>query len=118
MTTGLPSKPLHPRWVLVVGFILPSGGQVLNRMPQRAITFLFFAVLFGWVSMNLIPASVCVARAYPAWRCFIVQHAGLFFIWLIAAMDAYQGARIRRTEFDFSQGNGLPLQTDSRDPHA
>lgn len=87
-------------------------------MPQRAITFLFFAVLFGWVSMNLIPASVCVARAYPAWRCFIVQHAGLFFIWLIAAMDAYQGARIRRAEFDFSQGKGLPLQTESREPDA
>ena len=118
MTAGLPSKPPHPRWALVVGFMLPSGGQLLNRMPQRAITFLFFAVLFGWVSMNLIPASVCAARAYPAWRCFIVQHAGLFFIWLIAAMDAYQGARIRRAEFDFSQGKGLPLQTESREPDA
>ena len=118
MTAGLPSKPPHPRWVLVVGFMLPSGGQLLNRMPQRALTFLFFAVLFGWVSMNLIPASVCAARAYPAWRCFIVQHAGLFFIWLIAAMDAYQGARIRRAEFDFSQGKGLPLQTESREPDA
>jgi hypothetical protein len=47
-----------------------------------------------------------------------VQHAGLFFIWLIAAMDAYQGARIRRTEFDFSQGKELPPQTDSRDSDA
>ena len=118
MTAGLTSKPPHPRWALVVGFMLPSGGQLLNRMPQRALTFLFFAVLFGWVSMNLIPASVCAARAYPAWRCFIVQHAGLFFIWLIAAMDAYQGARIRRAEFDFSQGKGLPLQTESREPDA
>ena len=118
MTEAFPSKPLHPRWVLVVGFLLPSGGQLLNRMPQRAITFLFFAVLFGWVSMNLIPASVCAARAYPAWRCFLVQHAGLLFIWMVAAMDAYQGARIRRAEFDFSQGKGLPLQTESREPDA
>ena len=104
MTEAFPSKPLHPRWVLVVGFLLPSGGQLLNRMPQRAITFLFFAVLFGWVSMNLIPASVCAARAYPARRWFLVHPAGLFFIWMVAAMDAYHGARIRRTEFDFSSG--------------
>ena len=111
MTGALPSKPLHPRWVLVVGFLLPSGGQLLNRTPQRAITFLFFAVLFGWVSMNLIPASVCAARAYPAWRCFLVQHAGLFFIWMVAAVDAYQGARIRTAEFDFSSGKEAPPQT-------
>lgn len=111
MMDASPAKPLHPRWVLLVGFLLPSGGQLLNKMPQRAITFLFFAVLFGWVSMNLIPASVCAARAYPAWRCFLVQHAGLFFIWMVAAMDAYQGARIRSAEFDFSSAKEVPPQT-------
>ena len=115
MTGAPPSRPPHPRWVLVVGFLLPSGGQLLNRMPQRAITFLFFAVLFGWVSMNLIPASVCAARAYPAWRCFLVQHAGLLFIWMVAAMDAYQGARIRSAEFDFSSGKEASPET-GQDP--
>ena len=116
MTGASPPRPPHPRWVLVVGFLLPSGGQLLNRMPQRAITFLFFAVLFGWVSMNLIPASVCAARAYPAWRCFLVQHAGLLFIWMVAAMDAYHGARIRRTEFDFSSTKETAPQNRQTQP--
>lgn len=94
-------KPPHPRLVLALGLVMPCAGQVLNRTPQRALTFLFFAVLFGWVTMNLVSAQVCVARAYPAWRCFVAQHAGLFFIWLVAAMDAYQHARVRWVEFHF-----------------
>jgi len=100
------------------GLVAYFGRSVAKQDAAARHYFSFFAVLFGWVSMNLIPASVCAARAYPAWRCFIVQHAGLFFIWLIAAMDACQGARIRRTEFDFSQGKELPLQTGSRNPDA
>jgi len=94
-------KPPHPRLVLALGLLLPCVGQVLNRTPQRALTFLFFAVLFGWVTMNLVTVQVCAARGYPAWRCFVAQHAGLLFIWLVAAMDAYQHARVRWVEFHF-----------------
>lgn len=103
MTYLSPPKPTHPRLVLLVGFLLPCSGQLLNRMPQRAITFLFFGIIFGWVTMNLITSDVCSARAYPAWRCFLVQHSGLIFIWMVAAMDAYQIARVRWEEFHFAQ---------------
>ena len=94
-------RPPHPRLVLALGLLLPCVGQVLNRTPQRALTFLFFAVLFGWVTMNLVTAPVCAARSYPGWRCVVAQHAGLLFIWLVAAMDAYQHARVRWVEFHF-----------------
>lgn len=97
------SKPLHPRLVLAAGLVFPCVGQVLNRTPQRALTFLFFAMLFGWVTMNLVTAAVCAARGYPAWRCFVAQHAGLLFIWLVACMDAYQHARVRWVTFHFSK---------------
>lgn len=96
-------EPPHPRLVLAVGFLLPCVGQVLNRTPQRALTFLFFALLLGWVTMNLVSAQVCLARSYPAWRCFVAQHAGLLFIWLVAAMDAYHHARVRWVEFHFAK---------------
>ncbi len=41
MTEAFPAKPPHPRCILVVGFLLPSGGQLQKKMPQRAIAFRF-----------------------------------------------------------------------------
>ena len=92
------------------GLVAYFGRSVAKQDAAARHYFYFFAVLFGWISMNLIPASVCAERAYPAWRWFLVQHAGLFFIWMVAAMDAYQGARIRRSEFDFSSGKEITTQ--------
>lgn len=92
------------------GLLASFGWSVAKKDAAARHCFSFFAVLFGWVSMTLIPASVCAARAYPARRWFLVHPAGLFFIWMVAAIDAYQGTRIRRAEFVFSASKEITKQ--------
>ncbi|WP_235993574.1 hypothetical protein [Paraburkholderia solitsugae] len=78
-------RPLHPYLVLAAAVILPGGGQVLNRMPTRGLIMIFFMLSLGIVTMEL---------AAPG-RSFIGRHAGGFFVYAIAVMDAYMTARYR-----------------------
>lgn len=80
-----PRRPLHPYLVLAAGLILPGAGQVLNRMPTRGLIMIFFMLSLGFVTMEL---------AAPG-RSFIGRHAGGFFVYAIAVMDAYLTARYR-----------------------
>lgn len=84
--------PLHPAIVMAAA-LLPGIGQLLNRQATRAVTFVFFMLLFGWVSYQFTT---------PA-HSFIGRHAGGFFIYAISIMDAYRWARYR-WEIYFRQG--------------
>jgi len=77
--------PLHPLWVLLIAILLPGVGQVLNNTPKRGVMFLFFIMSLGWVTMHLAPPDAS----------FLGRHAGGFFSYAIAIMDAYRWARYR-----------------------
>ncbi len=69
--------------------LFPGIGQLLNNQPTRAVTFVFFMMLFGWVSFQFTSPE----------HSFVGRHAGGFFIYAISIMDAYRWARYRRELF-------------------
>lgn len=76
---------MHPYIVLLVAILLPGVGQLLNRMPQRALTFAFFVLSLGWITYNLTtPEQSPIGR-----------YAGGIFIHGFAVIDAYRWARLR-----------------------
>lgn len=79
------AKPWHPFLVLLVAVILPGVGQVLNRVPLRGLTMVFFMLVLGLVTYEVASPDVSV----------VGQFAGGIFIYAISIMDAYKGARIR-----------------------
>jgi hypothetical protein len=80
-----PRRPLHPYVVLAAAVLLPGAGQVLNRMPTRALTMIFFMLSLGFLTLQL---------AAPG-RSFVGSHAGGIFVYAIAVLDAYGIARYR-----------------------
>ncbi|HKT94544.1 MAG TPA: hypothetical protein VJS18_20455 [Paraburkholderia sp.] len=78
-------RPLHPCVVLAAAAMLPGAGQVLNRMPRRALIMVFFMVLLGFLTLQL---------AAPE-RSFVGRHAGGIFVYAITVLDAYAVARYR-----------------------
>jgi hypothetical protein len=92
MTAVLPTaamRPIHPLLVLVTAIVLPGMGQVLNRMPMRGLTMVFFMIVLG----------IATAHVAPPDRSFIGQHAGGVFIYAVSIIDAYVWARYSRTYF-------------------
>ena len=88
-------RPLNPYLVMAVAILLPGCGQVLNRQPERGIRFLFFILLFGWLSFHLTtPAHSLVGR-----------YAGGIFIYSLAVLDAYKWARMRWERYRRSAGD-------------
>jgi len=75
----------HPWLVLAVAALLPGVGHLPLRMPQRALTFAFFVLVFGWLSLHLAPPA-----ASPVGRV-----AGGLFVQSLAMLDAYRWARLR-----------------------
>lgn len=78
-------KPWHPYVVLLVAIILPGVGQVLNQVPMRGLTMLFFMLVLGVVTYEVASPDVSV----------IGKFAGGIFVYALSVMDAYQGARVR-----------------------
>ncbi|MCA3509607.1 MAG: hypothetical protein IOC80_08835 [Rhodobacter sp.] len=78
--------PLNPYTVLVVAFLLPGMGQVLNRQPVRGLIFVCFAVLLGAFTLKTAEPDVS----------FVGKISGGLFVWAVATLDAYKTARIRR----------------------
>ena len=78
-------RPINPYAVLALAIVLPGSGQVLNGTPQRGLTFLFFIIMLGWVSMNVMPAHAT----------FIGRSIGGVFIYGLSVIDAYRCARVR-----------------------
>ncbi|SIT41488.1 conserved membrane hypothetical protein [Paraburkholderia ribeironis] len=82
-------RPLHPFFVLAAAAILPGAGQVLNRMPTRALVMVFFMLSLGFLTLRL---------AAPE-RSFVGRHAGGIFVYAVAVLDAYGIARYRWERF-------------------
>jgi hypothetical protein len=82
-------RPLHPYVVLAAAVLLPGAGQVLNRMPTRALIMVFFMLSLGFLTLQL---------AAPE-RSFVGRHAGGIFVYAIAVLDAYGSARYRWEHF-------------------
>lgn len=84
-------KPLNPGLVLLCA-IFPGAGHVALGIAQRGLTFLFFIVVLGWVSLHLMPENAS----------FFARHVGGIFVYGISILDAYKIARIRfeKTKMD------------------
>ena len=87
------TAPMHPYRVLAIAILLPGVGQLVNGQQQRAMVFIFFIMMFGWVTSHLAPPDAS----------FIGRYAGGFFIHAFAVMDAYRVARIRWETYRHSQ---------------
>ncbi|TPN84876.1 hypothetical protein FJ987_23165 [Mesorhizobium sp. CU2] len=77
--------PANPYLVLGAAIVLPASGHVVLGIPVRGLQFLFFMVIFGWVTTKVAPADAS----------FIGRHAGGFLIYALSILDAYRIARIR-----------------------
>jgi len=78
-------RPVHPRLILLLAIILPGSGHVaLGRVP-RALGFIFFMLVLGWLS----------ARFAAAGASFVGRHAGGFFVYALSITDAYRIAALR-----------------------
>jgi hypothetical protein len=91
-------KPWNPYVVLAAAILLPGSGQVLNGTPHRGLTFLFFIVLLGWVSLNVMPAH----------SSFLGRYIGAVFIYGLSVIDAYKRARITWEQWKFAQVPAAP----------
>ena len=92
--TAQASKPMSPYLVLALALVLPGSGQVMNREPVRGLTFLFFMLLLG--SLTLITASPEVSM--------VGKLAGGIFVYAISIFDAYKKARIRTETWRYAAG--------------
>jgi hypothetical protein len=87
-------KPSHPHLVLLAS-IFPGAGHVMLGLPQRGLMFLFFTVVFGWVSLKIMPVD----------KSFFTRHAGGIFMYGLSILDAYRIARLRMAMFERDEIN-------------
>jgi hypothetical protein len=84
--------PLHPTKALLAA-IIPGAGHVAQGRPQRGLMFIFFMVLFGWVSLRYMPAEAS----------FIGRHIGGIFIYGVSILDAYTFSKIKWEQWKHAQ---------------
>lgn len=84
-------KPRNPYGVLAWAIVLPGAGHVLNGGAQRGLVFLFFIILLGWASVNLMPAHAS----------FFGRYIGGVFVYGLSVIDAYQTARVKWEKWKF-----------------
>jgi hypothetical protein len=90
--------PLKPWQVVLAALLLPGMGQVLNNMPQRALTMVLFLVFLAMVSYHLTTEQHSWAG----------RHAGGIFVYGVMVMDAYRWARYRWEIFFRAQSDPQP----------
>lgn len=76
---------ISSRTVLLSALVLPGSGHVWLRNPTRGLIFLFFIVVFAWLSHRLMPDTAS----------FIGRNIGALFVYGLSVLDAYKLARIR-----------------------
>ena len=86
-------KPMHPYAVLAAALVLPGAGHVLQGKAQRGLTFLFFTVVLGWVSLRVMPGEAS----------FFARHVGGIFIYGLSAIDAYKSAKVAWETWKYAQ---------------
>ena len=88
--------PRNPYQVLALALVLPGAGHVLLGMAPRGLVFLFFILVFGMVSLHLMPPGAN----------WFVRHIGGIFIYGLSAIDAYKIARVRWEKWKYRQTSG------------
>ena len=91
-------QPRHPYAVLAAALVLPGAGHVLQGKPQRGLTFLFFTIILGWVSLRMMPPDAS----------FFARHAGGIFIYGLSVIDAYKSARVTWESWKFAKDKPAP----------
>jgi hypothetical protein len=81
-------KPKNPYLILLAGLIIPGAGHVLMGQAQRGLTFLFFTVILGWVSLKVMPEHMS----------FFARHVGGILIYGVSVLDAYRIAKVKQVE--------------------
>lgn len=89
------TKPQNPFLILAAAIVLPASGHVWLGLAQRGLMFLFFMIMLGWASQNLMPPD----------SSFIGKNIGGIFIYGISVIDAYKIARVRFAEFLHAQNH-------------
>ncbi|MFI0849572.1 hypothetical protein [Mesorhizobium sp. IMUNJ 23232] len=79
-------EPANPWLILLAALAIPGAGHLMLGQPQRALIFLFFMAVFGWVTLRLMPEDAS----------FFSRHSGAILIYGFCALDAYRIARVRR----------------------
>ncbi|MBA3448409.1 MAG: hypothetical protein H0T56_12535 [Pseudaminobacter sp.] len=79
--------------ILLTAILLPGVGHLLLGYTQRAMMFLFFMAVFGWVGIRLLPDAS-----------FFARHSGAILIYGFCVLDAYKIARIRYEQWRFGRG--------------
>lgn len=73
------------RKVLVSSLLVPGSGHVWLGIPQRGLMFLFFMVLFGWLSHKLMPETASI----------VGRNIGAVFVYGFSVIDAYRTGKLR-----------------------
>ena len=88
------TKQLHPDVVLALDVLLPGVGPLAAGRPLRGLSFAFFTMLLGFLTVQIAPPEAS----------FIGRHAGGLFVWALSIPDAYRIARLRYAAWRASAG--------------
>ena len=80
-----PRRPKQPYLVLGAAIVLPGTGQVLNGVPMRGLTFLFFILLLGAFTLKTAAPEVSM----------VGKLSGGIFVYAMSIFDAYKTARVK-----------------------
>lgn len=96
------TKPHNPYAVLAAALVLPGAGHVLQGKPQRGLTFLFFTIILGWISLRIMPETAS----------FFARHVGGIFIYGLSVIDAYKSARVAHETWKYARQKNVdaPVQ--------
>ncbi|BAQ18671.1 hypothetical protein [Methyloceanibacter caenitepidi] len=86
---GSDRRPVNPYIVLALAIVLPGAGHVAAGMPSRGLVFVFFMLLFGYITVHLTTPD----------QSLMGRFAGGLFIYALSITDAYKWARLRQEEF-------------------
>jgi hypothetical protein len=88
-------NPRNPYLILAAAIALPGSGHVWLGLAQRGLMFLFFMIMLGWASQNIMPPD----------SSFIGKNIGGIFIYGLSVIDAYKIARVRFVEWTHAKNN-------------
>lgn len=92
VTDSKTQKPTDPRLVLLAS-LFPGAGHVVLGMAPRGLRFLFFMVVLGWVTLNVMPDTAS----------FFGKNSGGILIYGFSIIDAYKIARIRFATWKYAE---------------
>jgi hypothetical protein len=79
-------RSANPKVVLILAILLPGAGHLVQGELRRALGFIFFMLVLGWLTAQLAAPTVT----------FVGRHAGGFFVYALSITDAYRSAALAR----------------------